>query len=107
MSIIPKKYDLPDHYSGSTLDDFLVRFNFDITNHTVRCYIRQDSNIPPIHKWEGNNVVKVDANNIRMIGPKKFIAKPGIYQYDLELTDPDDNSQTWLKGTIKIINDIT
>jgi len=107
MSIIPQIYNLPDHYSGSTMDDFFVRFNFDITNHTVKCYIRQDYNIPPILKWEGANVVKIDANNIRMIGPDRFAPNPGLYKYDLELIDNANKSQTWLKGTLRVIKDIT
>lgn len=107
MSIIPKKYDLPDHYSGSTLSQFEIKFNFDITGYQISAYLRQSKNIPPVLRWSDYmTIVDLQTGHVIFNSIDNFSLKKGIYYYDVELKSANNN-QTFLRGQLNVIEDIT
>lgn len=110
MSVIPAVYNLQNHYKGSSLSPLRIKLNFDITGAVIICQIKQDVDSPAVHEWiTGTNITVLDAltgeftlNQIDVFAPE-----PCTYIYDLQVTLANGTSQTYLKGKIKVIQDIT
>jgi hypothetical protein len=110
MSVIPATYNLQNHYKGSSFSPLHLKLNFDITGAVILCQIKPDTDSPAIHQWiSGTNITVIDAptgefllNQIDVFDPE-----PCRYIYDLQVTLANGTSQTYLKGKIKVIQDIT
>ena len=110
MSAQPQTYNFQDHYKGSTLSPLAIKFNFDITGATVICQIKAQSGSSVIHEWKtGTNITIVNATTGEIVLQQvnKFSPAAGNYVYDLQINFTDGTSQTYIKGSLKVIQDIT
>jgi hypothetical protein len=110
MSVIPGTYNLQDHYRGSSLSPLRIRLNFDITGATIISQIKQDTNTTPVHEWKtGVNITVVDASIGEFILNQVdvFDPEPCRYIYDLQVILASGQSETYLRGKLKVIQDIT
>jgi hypothetical protein len=110
MSVIPAIYNLQTHYKGSSFLPLRIKLNFDITGAEIICQIKKDVDTPPVYEWiTGTNITIIDAltgefilNQINVFNPE-----PCRYIYDLQVTLANGTCQTYLKGKIKVVQDIT
>lgn len=110
MSVIPAIYNLQTHYKGSSFSPLHIKMNFDITGAVILCQIKPEVNAAPVHQWEtGVNITVIDATTGEFVLNQinKFNPEPCKYIYDLQITFADGTSQTYIKGKIKVIQDIT
>lgn len=110
MSVIPKVYNLAPHYKGSSFSPLHIKLNFDITGAVIICQIKPDVDSPAIHQWiTGTNITVIDAPTGEFVLDQinSFNPNPCRYIYDLQVTLANGTSQTYLKGKIKVIQDIT
>lgn len=111
MSVIPAEYNFQDHYKGSTFNDIPIVFNFDITGATILCQIKKSENDSVIvYEWKtGTNITVVNASigSISLNKVNIFDKPKGKYVYDLQIIFSDGTSETYLKGAINIIQDIS
>lgn len=110
MSVIPAVYNLPNHYKGSSISPIHFKCNFDITDAEILCQIKEDVDSPPVHEWiTGTNITIVDPLEGKFIlhQVNKFDPPACRYIYDLQITFSDGTSQTYIKGKMKVIQDIT
>jgi hypothetical protein len=110
MSVIPAAYNLENHYRGSSISPLHIKLNIDITNAEILCQIKAEVNTTAIHEWKtGTNITIIDAQTGEFIlnQVNVFDPEPCIYIYDLQVTFADGTSQTYLKGKIKVFQDIT
>jgi hypothetical protein len=110
MSAIPGLYNFNDHYKGSTFSPLNVKFNFDITGAVIVCQIKKEIEAVVIHEWKtGDNITVVDLETGEIVLEQidEFNASAGVYQYDLQIKFVDGTCQTYIKGTVKVIDDIS
>jgi hypothetical protein len=110
MSVIPSKYNLKDHYRGSTFTALPIKFNFDITGATILTQIRRQPNAEVIHEWlTGTNITVNNASTGDVVLQKilDFSPDPAVYDYDVKITFPDGVTETYIKGNIKVIQNIS
>jgi hypothetical protein len=110
MSIIPATLNFEPHYKGSSLLPLHIKTNFDITGATILCQIKLEPNAPAIHQWiTGSNITIIDAltGEFTLNQIDEFDPEPGKYIYDLQIKFADGTSETYLKGKICVIQDIS
>lgn len=110
MSVIPAVYNLAPHYKGSSFSPLHIKLNLDITGATILCQIKPDVDSPSVHEWiTGTNITVIDAPTGEFVLNQidEFDPEPCRYIYDLQVTFADSTCQTYLKGKIKVIQDIT
>lgn len=110
MSVIPAKYDFKDHYRGSTFAALPIKFNFDITGATVLCQIRKQAHGDIIHEWKtgvnitNNNLLTGDIVLQKIVD---FAPEPLNYEYDVRIYFANDDVETYMKGFVKVIQNIS
>jgi hypothetical protein len=110
MSAQPQIYNFKDHYKGSTLSPLAIKFNFDITGAEIICQIRTQANSPIIHEWKSGvniTVTNLLTGEIVLQQVNEFNPAAGNYVYDLQIKFVDGTSQSYMKGSLKVIQDIT
>lgn len=110
MSVIPVKYDFKDHYRGSTFAALPIKFNFDITGATVLCQIRKQGIGEIIHEWETGSNISVNnllTGDIVLQKIKEFSPKPQNYEYDIRIKFANENVETYVKGFLKVIQNVS
>ena len=110
MSIIPAIYNFEYHYKGSSILPLHIKTNFDITGAIITCQIKLEANTPAIHEWKtGTNITIISAitGEFTLNQVDVFDPEPGKYIYDLQITFADGTSETYMKGKICVIQDIT
>jgi hypothetical protein len=110
MSAQPQTYNFQDHYKGSTLSPLAIKFNFDITGAEIICQVRQQPNHPIVHEWKtGTNITVVNAvtGEIVLQQVNEFKPNAGAYIYDLQIKFVDGTNQTYMKGSLTVVQDIS
>ena len=110
MSVIPAVYNLQNHYKGSSFSPLHIKLNLDITGAIIICQIKLEVDSPPVHEWiTGTNITIIDASTgeFQLNQIDNFDPLPCKYIYDLQVTFADGTCQTYLKGKIKVVQDIT
>lgn len=111
MSAIPAEWKWSDHYKGSTFSPKKIKFNFDITGATIKCQLKwkQGGSIIAYEWITGTNITVVNALLGEVILDKInfFDIKTGDYIYDVQIIFADGTRETYIKGSQKIIQDIT
>lgn len=110
MSIMPAIRNFENHYKGSSLLPLHIKTNFDITGATILCQIKTEPNTPAIYEWiTGTNITIIDAltGEFTLNQIDEFDPEPGKYIYDLQIKFYDRTSETYLKGKICVIQDIS
>ena len=111
MSALPQIYNFPDHYKGSTFNATSFVFNFPITGATFLCQLKNSArDTQVVYEWKtGVNITVVDAltGSIVLNQINKFDKPKGSYVYDLQIDFGDGTSQTYVKGTLLIHQDVS
>lgn len=110
MSAIPSLWNWKDHYKGSTFTPKNIKFNFDITGATITCQLKGAQGSSVIHEWKsGVNITVIDlvTGEIVLNQINEFKPIAGNYVWDLQVKYADGTGQTYLKGTLKVIQDVT
>lgn len=111
MSAIPANWTWKDHYKGSTFTPKNIKFNFDITGAIITCQLRRSQGSSVIYEWKtGVNITVINllTGEIVLNQIYKFNIPAGNYVFDVEYDHPAlQNNQTHIKGTLRVIQDIT
>lgn len=110
MSVIPVIYNFKNHYKGSSFLALRVKLNFDITGATILCQIRPDINSTPVHEWRTEiniTIINASIGDFVLNQINSFDPPPCRYIYDLQVVLANGTSQTYLRGKLKVIQDIT
>jgi len=110
MSLLPGIWNWKDHYRGSTFKAKPIIFNFDITGAIIICQIRAIQGSSIIHEWKtGVNITVIDllTGDIEFDQIDEFKPAAGNYVYDVKIKFADGTSDPYLKGTQKVIQNIT
>lgn len=109
MSLQPENWTWKDHYNGSTFSAKNIKFNFDITGAVITCHLKSIiGNV--IYEWKTNlNITVLDLINGEIVLNQinKFRPSAGNYSWDLQINFSNGSSETYLKGTQKVVQDIT
>jgi hypothetical protein len=108
--MIPATYNFKDHYKGSTFEAIGIKFNFDITGAEILCQIKEKYNYPAIHEWKtGVNISVTDLStgNITLEKIYEFDPPAGTYIFDVQIDFPNISNKTYIRGQIKIIQDVS
>jgi len=110
-------YNMPDIVKGDTFKDlqFTITINSvaeDLTGYAIACKFRKGSKTGREIKslTVGSGITITDATNgIFQINAfdlgVTFTA--GVYYYDIEFTDTSNVINTWISGTIEVIQDVS
>ena len=110
MSAIPSLWDWKDHYKGSTFASKKIKFNFDITGATIICQLKAGLGTIITYEWKtGINITVINSltGEIVLNQINEFNPTAGSYIWDLQVKFSNGTSQTYIKGTQKVIQDIT
>ena len=113
--MIPVTTNLDDIYSGDRFKpiEFVIDVNgvpLDLTGCTVRMQFRKNvnSNNNPDYEFstdEGN--IDISSGTIKTVFIPKLEIDGGLYSYDLEVTTSTGEVTTYVRGSIKVIEDIS
>jgi leucyl aminopeptidase (aminopeptidase T) len=111
----PATYNMPNHYKGDTFEaiTFTIKENgvvVDLTGTTIRIDFKKDAinSHEKTSKTLGNGITLTDAVN-GAVSIDSFVNNwdVGKYIYDAEITFPDGTINTYFKGTLTVIQDVT
>ena len=110
-------YNIPDHYKGDTFKGLAFNMQnqttsapIDLTDSEIKIQFRSGSNIGTVQKELsiGSGITLVDAINGQFAIDAFVIDwRAGMNYYDIQITYPDGKVKTYIKGTLKIIDDVT
>ena len=109
------KYNLPDGYKGDTYEgqQFTVSINGlaeDLTNYSIRCMFRSENKKGTVVRdiSIGSGITLVDAvNGVFLMDQYNIDFDADMYFYDIEMTAPNGDVNTYVCGKIKVIQDTT
>ena len=110
MSAIPAVWNWKDHYKGSTFASKSIKFNFDITGATINCQLKAGQVSFITYEWKtGLNITVINplTGEIVLNQINDFAPEAGSYIWDLQVKFANGTSQTYIKGTQKVIQDIS
>lgn len=113
--MIPAIHNLPDVYRGDTMKE--VRFELlrnevpiDLTGASIRCDFKLKNGSQTFRFSKAND--KISVNEPSSDG--KFTIKAtiidfpaGVYNYDIQVSLADGTINTFVAGTMKVIQDVT
>lgn len=114
--MLPGLFDWPAQYAGDTAgaQSFTIMRNglpINLTDAVVRMQVRECGRPVPIldlTSEDGQSIVITDALAGKLrIGYYRNPPAPGSYVYDLEVTFPDGQVKTYLKGSYTIEGEVT
>jgi len=109
-------YNIPDHLRGDTWNGITsITFSKDgiplsLLGASISMQFRKQVDGPVTLELTTDNegiVITDPSNGIIQIVPTLITMQYGTYQYDLEVTLVDGTVKTYMKGTWKIVPDIT
>jgi hypothetical protein len=109
-------YNIPDHLRGDTWNGISsIIFSKDgiplsLSGSQIDMQFRKDVDAPvtfELSTTNGGIVITDPSNGIIQIVPTLITMQYGTYQYDLEIILADGTVKTYMKGTWKIVPDIT
>ncbi|NRA92043.1 MAG: hypothetical protein HRU26_05055 [Psychroserpens sp.] len=109
-------FNYPDSIKGDTIASQSIRFStkdsngdktpIDLTNKTIRCHFTYQNK--KVKLEEGSGITIIDAADGRFRIDSFTLPCAGVWVYDVEMSDDNTNEvYTYLRGSIKIINDVT
>lgn len=107
-------YNFPDVVAGDTAEatDFVVTINgapLNLTGATIKMdyATRNESPVKHFTTADGSILITNPTSGIFEIVKYTCNIDPGIYYYDLEITLPSGDKKTYIRGTIKVLSEIT
>lgn len=112
-----QKYNIPEHYKGDTFDgvQFTIINNddslpIDLTDVEIDIKFRKGREVGTVIKSLSvdNGITKVDSiNGIFKIDSFVLDWNVDTYYYDIQFTYSNGVIKTYIKGTVRIIQDVT
>lgn len=109
---LPQKYDLVPRLSGDTWQGivFSIVINGapeDMTGCLVEIAFRKSTlgKVELLLSSDTGDIV-IDEHTLTIV-PMLLDLAPGTYNYDLQVTYPSEFVRTYLKGTFKVLRDVT
>ena len=108
---LPAKYDFKC-YRGQTWYQIL-RFRqdeepMDLTGYTAKAQIRKENNSPILVAEMDTDVLEVEGNVVLALPSERTAKlKPGIYVYDVKMTDANDEVQYYMMGKFIVEGRVT
>ena len=113
----PSNYNFNDQYSGDTFDGITFELEYidtglpvDLTGCEVNIEFRygKDNTLFQKRFTIGEGIIMVNASGgIVRLEPFDIDWPPRMYVYDMEFVYPNDEVKTYLRGTMKVVPDIT
>lgn len=109
-------YNIPNHLRGDTwsgIPEIIIQKDgqpLSLSGANILMQFRKDidSSVALELSTDNNGIVITDAVNGKLSIPEVLITMQyGTYQYDLQITLADNFVKTYLKGTWKIVGDIS
>ena len=109
-------YNFPDIIRGDTFKakEFEILKNsvaLDLTDYEIKIQIRLGDKRGRVFKsfiiGDGITIIDAAAGKFNWDAFLMDVTTPGKYFYDVEFTDPDKNVNTYVGGTIQVIDDVT
>jgi hypothetical protein len=113
--MIPVTTNLDDIYSGDKFKpiEFVITINaipLNLTGSSVKMQLRKNItslDAPAFEFSTANGRIDISSGTIKTVFIPALEIEGGIYRYDLEVTTSTGEVSTYLKGSIKVIEDIT
>jgi hypothetical protein len=104
-----KRLDFKPIKKGDTWLGCTLTINRDITGWAIRMWLRDRDTKKPVKEFTiGNGITIVNAANGVFSFPAFKVQLPAsVYVFDIEFTDDNDVTRTYLKGTFTVIDDVT
>lgn len=105
-------YDFKNHTKGDTFKARQFTFPFSITGATILMQFRLRPTSATIndeiYEWKTADAsFQIISTFVAKMNSKIIDVTPGIYDYDLQITFPNNDNFTYFKGTQKIVQDIS
>lgn len=113
----PAQYNFPDIYQGDGIEPFSIRLKYPsgetipLNGMAARMQLK---NVQSMIAFDFSTAEGADAlltiteaGAIQFPNIKSMKLEPGIYYYDLQVTDANDFVRTYLRGIWKVNQDIT
>lgn len=106
-------YDFPDAVKGDNYSDklFEIKLNnvaANLTGASIKMRLFNSYYNPVEFTTSNSKIVITDASAGKFkVVFGKITLEPAIYKHDIEITFADGAVKTWIKGTIKVLADIT
>lgn len=110
-----QEYIMPEIMKGDTFDDlqFTIKINDvveDLTGYAIECKFRRNNKRGTVSKTltVGSGITVTDATNgVFKIDSFDLDWHAGVYFYDIEFTDTNDLINTYICGTLTVVQDVT
>ena len=109
-------YNFPDHIKGDTFNgvEFTLEVNslpVDLTNASIKMYLKTQSKacdvVAKFTTDNGKLTITDAVNGVFQFDNQIININAGTYDYDIEITLNNGTIKTYIKGTWKILQDIT
>lgn len=114
--MIPAVYNIPTQYAGDTFDGFQItvtQTSSDVTipinldGITLACKFKK-SGTTVLDLTEGSGITIIDAEDgVFKIDAFSIPTETGSYNYDIQFTYSDGSVKTYIRGFMKVIEQIT
>jgi hypothetical protein len=114
--MIPAVYNIPNQYAGDTFDGFQVtvtQTSNDVTTPinldgiTLACKFKKDG-ATVLDLTEGSGITIVDAaDGIFKLDAFSVPTETGNYNYDIQFTYSGGSVKTYMRGTMRVIQQVT
>lgn len=114
----PGTYNFPSHRRGDTFNGHTFEISqngtpVDFTDADIKIQFRTTSQSNVVLEWstgDGSITISGGDNNVINMASKEgseMDIKAGTYKYDIQVVLPNGVTNTYVKGVMKIINDIS
>lgn len=103
-------YNFPDHIKGDTFKQRRITLGFDISESQVKMQFKIPDNSNSFFEWstEDESFIVEDASQGILLMNKAILDYPALtYFYDLQVIDSEFDVNTYIKGSLSILNDTT
>jgi len=113
----PAQYNFPDIYQGDGIEAFNIRLKYPsgetipLNGMAVRMQLKNSQSVLAFDfstKESADALLTItETGSLQFPTIKSMKLEPGIYYYDLQVTDANEFVRTYLRGTWKVNQDIT
>lgn len=112
--MLPIEYDLPDAYKGDTYRRIAMTVTADgqpsdLSGGVAKMALKKGNKQVLVLSSEDGQLNVQPSGQMGVVEvPKQIIDVPaGRYLYDIQVTFPDGSRQTYVRGTLTVISDVT
>lgn len=112
--MLPIEYDLPDAYKGDTYRRIAMTVTADgnpvnLSGATAKMALKKGNKQVLVWSSDEAQIIVQPGNQMGVVEvPQQILDVPaGRYLYDIQLTFPDGARQTYVRGTLTVVADVT